>query len=196
LQKAKELKWESGVRTMRSMLRLRKSLFLPDVFSLRVIVESQGERVLGSAIAATEDSFSPATTSARVKGDAAVAVKQLPANMIRSDVQSFFREVAPLLKCDRLHLVFDLSEVKCLDSAGVDILLRCLQGAGKRNGDLKLAAVPVEIAAILEWTKVGRLFEIFESSSDAVRSFDQKTHWVNQAATCGLSYAAACPSIS
>jgi hypothetical protein len=81
---------------MRSTLRLLKSLFLADVFSSRVVVESQGGRMLGSAIAATDDNFSPATASACVKGDAAVAVKQLPANMIGSDVQSFFREVEPL----------------------------------------------------------------------------------------------------
>jgi anti-sigma B factor antagonist len=97
-------------------------------------------------------------------------------NMTRSDAENFFREVESLLKCDRPHLVFDLSGVKCLDSAGIDILLRCLQGTSKRDGDLKLAAVSPELVSILEWTKTGRMFEIFESPSDAVQSFAQKRH--------------------
>lgn len=160
---------------MRSMLRLLKSVFVANVFILEP-AEIHTAGALGSAIATTDDSFSTATASAYVKGNVAVAVKQLPANMIRSDAQTFFREVEPLLKCDRPHLVFDLSEVKCLDCAGVDVLLRCLQGASKRNGDLKLAAVPPELAAILEWSKAGRLFEIFENSSDAAQSFRQPRH--------------------
>ncbi|MFY9905398.1 MAG: STAS domain-containing protein [Terriglobales bacterium] len=179
---------------MRSTLRLLKSVFLPDVFSLEAAA-IEGASVPVSSIPATDDNFSSLSASACVSCDAAVAVKQLPVSMIQGAARNFLREVEPLLKCDRPHLVFDLSEVKCLDSAGVDTLLRCLQGASKRNGDLKLAAVSPELAAVLEWTKAGRLFETFESTTDAVQSFHQQRHWVNLAATLGLNYAAACPSI-
>ncbi len=43
----------------------------------------------------------------------------------------------------------------------------------KRNGDVKLASIPPAAAAILELTRVGRLFETFDSTADAVNSFDQ-----------------------
>ena len=39
------------------------------------------------------------------------------------------------------------------------------------TGDVKLAALSEQAAAILELTRTERLFEIFETSSDAVRSF-------------------------
>jgi len=66
-----------------------------------------------------------------------------------------------------------LSEVRYLDSAGVDLLLRSIEEVMKRNGDVKLAAVSPETAAILEMTRVDRLFEIFDSCSDAVESFSR-----------------------
>ena len=160
---------------MRATLRLLKSVFLGNVFSLEAAaIPDSG--VPGGMVAATEDSFFPAPASACIEWDAAVAVKQMPANMILGDAQTFVREVELLLNRDRPHLVLDLSEVKCLDSAGVDVLLRCLQGASNRDGDLKLAAVSPELVSTLEWTKAGRMFEIFESPSDAVQSFYQQRH--------------------
>lgn len=157
---------------MRATLRLLKSVFMAHVFSWEVAA-IEGAGVPVSAIRDGDDSFSGLAASAYVKSDAGIAVKQLPANMIRSDARNFFREVEPFLRCDRPHLVFDWSEVTCIDSTGVDGLLRCLQEASKRDGDLKLAAVSAELAAILEWTKAGRLFEIFDNASDAVQSFHQ-----------------------
>jgi hypothetical protein len=43
----------------------------------------------------------------------------------------------------------------------------------RRDGDLKLAAVPPRMAVILEMTRTDRLFEIYETSSDAVLSFSR-----------------------
>lgn len=100
-----------------------------------------------------------------------VIVMQLPERMKLEEVQSFLREVEPLLKADRPRLVFDFSAVHQIDSAGVDMLLHCLEEVMKRDGDLKLAAVAPESAVILELTRVDRVFEVFDSSDDAVESF-------------------------
>jgi hypothetical protein len=51
------------------------------------------------------------------------------------------------------------------------MLLQCLEEAMKRDGDLKLAAVSPASAVILELMRVDRLFEMFETSEDAMRSF-------------------------
>jgi anti-sigma B factor antagonist len=65
----------------------------------------------------------------------------------------------------------DCSLVRYLDSAGVEMLLHCMEAAMKRDGDLKLAAVSPEAAVILELMRVDRLFETFETSEAAVQSF-------------------------
>src|SRR6266481_5708619 len=100
-----------------------------------------------------------------------VVVKQLPDRVSVNETQQLFRELAPLFEGDRPCLVFDFSEVRQLDSAGIEMLLRCMEEAMKRNGDVKLAALSPQVAIILEITRVDRLFEIFATPSDAVESF-------------------------
>jgi anti-sigma B factor antagonist len=70
-------------------------------------------------------------------------------------------------------MVLDCSRLRQLDSAGIQVLLHCLEEAMKRNGDVKLAGVHASTKAVLELTKVDGLFESFESSADAVNSFYQ-----------------------
>jgi anti-anti-sigma factor len=82
-------------------------------------------------------------------------------------------EVDSSLKADRPRLVLDCSQVRRLTSAGVQGLLLCLEEAMKRNGDVKLAAVPRAAAEILELTKVDSLFEFFDTAAEAVNSFYQ-----------------------
>src|SRR6266478_3750031 len=100
-----------------------------------------------------------------------VVVKQLPDRVSVNETQQLFRELAPLFEGDRPCLVFDFSEVRQLDTAGIEMMLRCMEEAMKRNGDLKLAALSPQVAVILELTRVDRLFEIFATSSDAAESF-------------------------
>lgn len=100
-----------------------------------------------------------------------VVVKQLPEHLGVQQCQAFLRELEPVFQSDRPRLVFDFTGVRHLDSAGVEFLLRCMEEAMKRNGDLKLASVSPELAVILEMTRVDRLFEIFDNSTDAVESF-------------------------
>jgi len=102
-----------------------------------------------------------------------VVVKQLPEKLSLEQGRMFFLEVEPLLKADRPRVVLDCSKVRQLDSAGIQVLLHCLEEAMKRNGDVKLAAVSPATAAILELTNVDSLFEAFDSSADAVNSFYQ-----------------------
>ncbi len=100
-----------------------------------------------------------------------VVVKQLPETVSAQQAQAFFHELAPALETDRPRLVFDFTGVRHFDSAGVELLLRCMEEAMKRNGDLKLAALSPQLSVILQMTRVDRLFEIFDNCNDAVESF-------------------------
>lgn len=101
----------------------------------------------------------------------AVVVKQLPEKFSVEQARNLLLEIDPSLKADRPRLVLDCSQVRRLDSAGVQALLYCLEEAMKRNGDVKLAAVPRAAAEILELTKVDSLFESFDTPAEAVNSF-------------------------
>jgi anti-sigma B factor antagonist len=102
-----------------------------------------------------------------------VVVKRMPERLDSRQARSFWQEVQPIITSDRPQVVFDMSALKHLDSAGVDVLLKCIAEVMKRDGDLKLAAVSPEAAVILELTRTDRLFEIYETSSDAMRSFSR-----------------------
>src|SRR3984957_20048697 len=102
-----------------------------------------------------------------------VVIKQLPKRLSVEQGRMFFSEVEPCLMGDRPRMVLDCSELRHLDSAGIQVLLHCLEEAMKRNGDVKLAAIPAAAAAILELTKVNSLFEAFDTAADAVDSFYQ-----------------------
>jgi anti-sigma B factor antagonist len=96
---------------------------------------------------------------------------ELPERLNHVEAKSFLNELEPLLTNDRPSLVLDCSQIKHMDSAGVEMLLYCLEQAMKRDGDLKLAAVSPASAVIMELMRVDRLFEVFDTAEQAVRSF-------------------------
>src|SRR5258708_31883292 len=98
-----------------------------------------------------------------------VIVMQLPEQLRRQEVGPFLNELQPLLESDRPRVVLDCSQVRHMDSAGVEMLLHCMQEAMKRDGDLKLAAISPESAVILELVRVARFFEIFNILDEAVQ---------------------------
>jgi anti-anti-sigma factor len=100
-----------------------------------------------------------------------VIIMELPELLKQPQVQSFVSDFQPLLEIDRPRVVLDCSKVQQIDSAGVEMLLHCLDEAMKRDGDLKLAAVSPASAIILELMRVDRLFEVFPSVDGAAASF-------------------------
>jgi len=102
-----------------------------------------------------------------------LVVNHLPEKLTVGHTKVILEKLLPFLKNDRPQLVLDFSGVSRLDSAGIEMLVQCMEQAMKRNGDVKLAAIPPALAVILEVTRVDRLFEIYEKTSDAVESFQR-----------------------
>jgi len=100
-----------------------------------------------------------------------VVVKRMPERLNARTAREFLRDVQPFLLSDRPQLVFDLSQVVRLDASGVEMLLRCMSEAHKRDGDVKLASLSPQASVVLELTRTERLFEIYENSTEAARSF-------------------------
>jgi len=100
-----------------------------------------------------------------------VIVMELPEQLNQASVSAFLEGLRPLLQVDRPRIVLDGSKVQHIDSAGIEMLLLCLEEAMKRDGDLKLAAVSPASAIVLELMRVDRLFEVYETAEAAARSF-------------------------
>jgi anti-anti-sigma factor len=103
--------------------------------------------------------------------DRAVTVRQLPETLNEKQDKLFLLEIQHCMESGRPRIVIDCSSVRKLDSSLIHLLLCCLEEAMKRNGDVKLAALPADPANSLELTGVTRLFDIYDTPAEAVDSF-------------------------
>jgi anti-sigma B factor antagonist len=101
----------------------------------------------------------------------AVIVMEIPARLNHADAGVFLGEFQPLLQSDRARIVLDCSQVRYVDSAGLEVLSRCVHEAMRHNGDLKLAAVSPASRVIMELMLADHLCETFETMEEAVQSF-------------------------
>jgi anti-sigma B factor antagonist len=110
------------------------------------------------------------TTAMRTR---AVTVKKLPAELDEPEARVFLREFEECLSGRRPAVVLDCSAVNGLGRDELWVMLRCLEEAMKRNGDVRLAKVSREARAALEDSGVTRLFKSYATSAEAIASFQQ-----------------------
>jgi anti-anti-sigma regulatory factor len=96
---------------------------------------------------------------------------QLPDDLDAEAEQALFDEVERCMDPDRPCLVIDFALVSDLSDVLVYRLLCCLEEAMKRNGDIRLAALPPHSRAAFERLSLDRLFEIYDSTAEAFSSF-------------------------
>lgn len=101
----------------------------------------------------------------------AVTVGQLPGTLSAEQRRIFLRETEICLHVDRPRLVLDCSDIRKVDKPLIHLLLTCLEEAMKRNGDIKLAAMPQDARERLKQIGLSHLFETFDTVVDAVNSF-------------------------
>jgi len=104
-----------------------------------------------------------------------VIVRHFPEAFTGWARKRFFNEVKGHLDMDRPCVVLECSQLAQMDKHIVLMLLRCLEEAMKRNGDVRLAAVSPQAKAALKSTGADILFRFFETSEDAIASFQRRT---------------------
>ena len=103
-----------------------------------------------------------------------VNVRHLPQTFTGRQISRFFDEIKECLDVDRPCLVLDCSQLARMDRRIVLLLLRCLEEAMKRNGDVRLAAVPVQARTALQAVEVDILFRFFDTTEGAIESFHRR----------------------
>jgi anti-sigma B factor antagonist len=78
--------------------------------------------------------------------------------------------VLGLLK-ESKRIVLDLAWTAYIDSSGLGTLVACYISARNRGAEIKFAAVSPRARRVLAGTKVDRLFEIYDSTEQAIISF-------------------------
>jgi anti-sigma B factor antagonist len=87
-----------------------------------------------------------------------------------SNAKAFKSELEPLITSN-LNLVLDLSNLKFVDSSGLGALLSCLRKVNSLGGNLKLCGMVKPVRALFELVRMHRVFEIFNTRDEAVRSY-------------------------
>jgi anti-anti-sigma regulatory factor len=100
-----------------------------------------------------------------------VAVRHMPDILSVQQKVAFLHDIAGTMNTSRPRLVLDCAKLRECNTSTIHLLLHCLEEAMKRNGDVKLAAVPTHAAVMLVSTGVARLFETYDTTEEAVASF-------------------------
>jgi anti-sigma B factor antagonist len=102
-----------------------------------------------------------------------VTVKQLPETKNGEQEWAFLEELKSSLQADRPRIVLNCSGLRSLGRSSLHLLLCCLEEAMKRNGDVRLSALPTPARAMLESSGMSGLFQIFDDDAAAVKSFQR-----------------------
>ena len=99
-----------------------------------------------------------------------VTVLQLPEHLNAKSEWNFLKQVELYMGGSRPFLVLDCSTIHRLDKPMIFLLLRCLEEAMKRNGDVKLCGISLATDSANGFSAASRIFEVFETAAEAINS--------------------------
>ncbi|MCP3891199.1 MAG: STAS domain-containing protein [Desulfobulbaceae bacterium] len=67
--------------------------------------------------------------------------------------------------------VVDLANLQYIDSSGLGCLVFFLRQVRQNGGEIKISTISGKVRAVFELTKLHRIFEIYDDSSTAVKSY-------------------------
>lgn len=82
------------------------------------------------------------------------------------DVAGFRQAIQECQRSGELRLVANMREVSFIDSAGVGMLIHCLQELKAVGGDLRLLNLPDDIHDLFEMVAIDRFFAILQDESE------------------------------
>ena len=81
------------------------------------------------------------------------------------------RIVREAIAGDKIHFVFNLNGVNYVNSSGLGSIISLLKKSREKEGDVKLAGIKPEVMELLQQTQMDKLFEIFDTTEEAVKKF-------------------------
>ncbi len=98
-------------------------------------------------------------------------ILKLAGRLDAAAVKALKENVNSLLKKDIKHIVLDMSDIDFVDSSGLGSLVSCLRIVNKESGDIRLSSLQDQIRALLELTRLHRVFQVFDDCESAIDSF-------------------------
>jgi len=100
-----------------------------------------------------------------------VIIVTLHTDVIDSDnTKEFKADISPVIGENR-HVVFDMEQVKFVDSSGCGAILFCLRQLNSKKGDLKVIGVQKAVRTLFELVRMHRIIDILTTKEEAAGSF-------------------------
>ena len=88
------------------------------------------------------------------------------------EAPAFKQQVVDLISHNEAkHVIFDLHNLQFIDSSGLGTFLSILRILNTHSGDLKLSCMGKSVRTIFELVCMHKIFEIYNTTDDAIRSF-------------------------
>ena len=101
-------------------------------------------------------------------GDITVVV--LPGDQLDAgNAKEFKRDIAAVLEpCCKV--VFDLRQLRFVDSSGLGAILSCLRQLNAKGGELKLCEMTKPVRALFELVRMHKIFDIYGTKAEALQA--------------------------
>jgi anti-sigma B factor antagonist len=87
------------------------------------------------------------------------------------ETASLRQQVKELLNQSR-HIILNLADVHYIDSSGLGTLVGLYSSARSVGGEIKLAALTGRVKDVLQITKLGSIFEFYDTAEQAASTFE------------------------
>lgn len=90
------------------------------------------------------------------------------------EAEEFKKKIENQFENGYKKFIIDLSKCNFMDSTFLSTIVTVLKKVSKAGGNLKLAGVHAEAQALLELTGTAKIFEIYKTKEEAVKSYKTK----------------------
>jgi len=85
-------------------------------------------------------------------------------------VDDFKQDIAPVIE-ENTHVVFDLSNIRFLDSMACGALLTCHRKLKEKGGKMGLCCPQKQVSAIFDLMGFPQLFDVFKNREEALKAY-------------------------
>jgi anti-anti-sigma regulatory factor len=104
--------------------------------------------------------------------DRQVIVKEMPQRYDKASLHKFVQDLSrQMADVVRPAVVLDCSGAGKVDRQTLQLFLKCLEEAMKRNGDVRLAGLHRDAYSVLTFAGIERLFQSFSTINEAIDSY-------------------------
>lgn len=98
-------------------------------------------------------------------------VLKLRGKLDAAAVNGLKNHIKSMIKESNTKIILDMGSVDFIDSSGLGCLVACFRSVVKVEGDMKISCLQDQVRSLFELTRLHRLFDIFEDSASAAKSF-------------------------